>query len=53
MEHEEQATFQETERLKELARNRYKIEAENSGSKNRIATYSLICRFISEWNSSK
>lgn len=29
-EHEEQAAFQETEQFKELARNRYKIEAKNS-----------------------
>ncbi|MBK3497461.1 transposase, partial [Viridibacillus sp. YIM B01967] len=33
-EHEEQAAFQETEEFKELARNRYKIEAKNSELKN-------------------
>lgn len=33
-EHEEQAAFQETEGFKELARNRYKIEAKNSELKN-------------------
>ena len=33
-EHEEQAAFQETEQFKELARNRYKIEAKNSELKN-------------------
>ena len=32
--HEEQAAFQETEQFKELARNRYKIEAKNSELKN-------------------
>ena len=33
-EHEEQAAFQETEQFRELARNRYKIEAKNSELKN-------------------
>ena len=33
-EHEEQAAFQETEQFKELAKNRYKIEAKNSELKN-------------------
>lgn len=33
-EHKEQAAFQETEQFKELARNRYKIEAKNSELKN-------------------
>ena len=33
-EHEDQAAFQETEEFKELARNRYKIEAKNSELKN-------------------
>ena len=32
--HKEQAAFQETEESKELARNRYKIEAKNSELKN-------------------
>lgn len=33
-EHEDRAAFQETEEFKELARNRYKIEAKNSELKN-------------------
>ena len=33
-EHEEQAAFQETEEFKQLAKNRYKIEAKNSELKN-------------------
>ena len=33
-EHEDQAAFQETDQFKELARNRYKIEAKNSELKN-------------------
>ena len=33
-EHEEQATFQETEAFKELAKKRYKIEAKKSEIKN-------------------
>ena len=33
-EHKDQAAFQETEEFKELARNRYKIEAKNSELKN-------------------
>ena len=32
--HQEQAAFQETETFKELAKNRYKIEAKNSELKN-------------------
>ena len=33
-EHEEQAAFQETDTFKQLAKNRYKIEAKNSELKN-------------------
>lgn len=34
VEHKEQTAFQETEHFKELARDRYKIEAKNSGLKH-------------------
>ena len=34
LEHDEQASFQETEEFKQLAKNRYKIEAKNSELKN-------------------